>query len=368
MEVNFSNLSISDNKENEMDLNILGLSIQDGNPSKKYMNYLPVNPSPLRQNFNELASYDEMEIDTEDVVESNDVDVLFKDNLNIVHEETEELDELEVEINENEEIYDEKELSLPKKNVIKALLSPTQLGAAAAATAYKGGRELTPEELKNVLKERSKLQPIQVQINNNNYHFHGEIEPNRGVEESLPNPWSSQSLPSSKKIYNLISYSQFLMNSFSISIIFMFIVRTIKSDLNSTWYKNKLTLINESSFCSKQYILNNCQINGKLPALSDDCETWYNCMNRNNDLIFNNKSILMFNLFGNLINSFIEPIGIKTLVVLLLGVLIWFFTSNFLMGFLRAKYYYGDSTTSHIKSSQQQDQNQLELIPHNKQF
>ena len=63
-------------------------------------------------------------------------------------------------------------------------------------------------------------------------------------------------------------------------------------------------------------------------------------MQRDNELAFGNRSVLMMGLFGRLINSFVEPIGYKAAIFLAVGVVVWCFSSNFLLGFLRAKYYY----------------------------
>ena len=76
----------------------------------------------------------------------------------------------------------------------------------------------------------------------------------------LPYPWSSTSTPYSKKWYNTISYIQWILNFGSIIFIIFIIMSSIRKDLRSIWYQNKISLINKSQNCQLQYNLNDCDI------------------------------------------------------------------------------------------------------------
>lgn len=425
----FSSLSLDDELDlpavrDDDPLGISKLSISDQSfrvPPQvlsKYMPHFPALPSPLRKSFSYVeATSDEMEIDEYDdernvpneleelpaVEDHGSPKVTFEipaatkastseaDDAPVI----EELDEIEEE--DVKEKHGEDEIQ-DSTAVIKALLSPTSLGVAAAAkiegfplpqsprrdslleihpniTESSSFQLMDVDSLKQDLRNRSKHQPIQVSINNHHHYYQNPnsypdfqrsivVEPHsvpqlplhQDDRYQLPVPWSPESRPLSRGSYAFMSYLQLLLNGATISAIFVVVTaffRTLKTDIQSSWQHRRLELAYESSRCKIQYLTNKCNLEGR-PALQEQCQAWEQCMNRNNDIFFRARSTLSAKLFGEIVNSFIEPIGWKALLVILMGVVVWCFCSNFLLGFARAKSYYGDASQQRSKRSLRQ--------------
>lgn len=283
---------------------------------------------------------DEMDVDMDDIHEVGVEE----------QEEDEVLPEVE-EVSEVEDVPDDHVEEVgndPETSLIKQLLSPTDLGVAIA-------------------KDKGRV-PIHININNNNLFYTGSppVGVGPGVaqladceqlevtnKEKLPVPWSGNSKPVFKNLYDSITYLQFFLNSLTVSVILLFLIKTINSDIKSLWYTNRLKLIHESLQCAQNYKINECHVNKDLPALAQDCIDWEACMNRNNDLHLNNRSIVLFNFIAALLNSLIQPMSFKSIAVIFALILTWIFSSNVILGFARAKSYYGSSSSSTSSSSKE---------------
>ncbi|EDO18879.1 hypothetical protein Kpol_1023p48 [Vanderwaltozyma polyspora DSM 70294] len=293
-------------------------------------------------------------VDDEILSDSMDVDQLSlqQNNIEQLGNDVESIQEPDEEIEET----DEKENQI----ILKNLLSPTSLGVSIAQN-----------DLKSQLNSHAGKLPINILINNNHHHhyhnnnsndnlldFNDQVlsihdqhiantQPNE-VQE-LPFPWSSYSKPASRTAYALTSYLQLFLNLLTVTVIFSIttaFMKTLKKDITSIWNHTKEELNYESLNCQLNYYTNKCDNEKKLPALIVKCQNWEKCMNRNNDLFFTARSTLSAKLLGDIINSFIEPIGWKSLCFILTGMAIWCFSSNFLLGFARAKSYYGGNSNN----------------------
>lgn len=351
-----SNLSISERKTISEDL------------INRFMPYSPTCPSPLRVTVSipESESSDRMDIDDDDL---HSITMTKNDEIDEVN--TEDGDE-DIDSNERAE----------QTGLIKALLSPTSLGIALATkdlekeqqdgipyaspsvseacaiesleTDAKGSFTNSNQVHESYVSEEIKSkygQPWQIQVNNHHYY----VVPNNNQPEQaylpqrtdindLPVPWSSKSNPASKASYALTTYLQMTLNIVTIMIVCSTITafaKAVRTDIKSTWEHRKLELDYESSNCKVLYLANHCSHDEIVPALVEQCNEWEHCMNRNNDLYFRARTSLGARLFGEIINSLIDPLGWKAVFVILLCLLIWCFSSNFVLGFMRAKSYYG---------------------------
>lgn len=379
----------------------------------RYMPHFPVLPSPLRNSFS-FVEGDQMDIDDcEDSISFQDDQSAFKPSetdkrtprvtfampdVRLGREPKrkspkEEVEEVEENDSESEEPIEERQDSTSSTAVIRALLSPTSLGVAAATKIDgipleesvpqsraeqpsaddsiefvdgKQSRDIQLDSIKQELRSRSRTQPIHVSINNH-HHYYPASKPHSAAVDpqmayhpedvrtayplihedgryKLPVPWSADSHPSSRGSYAFMSYLQLFLNALTVTAIFSVVTsffRTLKTDIKSTWEHRRLELAYESSRCQVQYLANKCSLGGR-PALQAQCQVWEQCMNRDNDIFFRARSTLSAKLFGEIINSFIEPIGWKALLVIWIGIIVWVFCSNFLLGFARAKSYYGE--------------------------
>ncbi|CAI4516390.1 BDM_1a_G0023960.mRNA.1.CDS.1 [Saccharomyces cerevisiae] len=433
----FENLSIRDSFTSGMEHvdeelgGLSDLSISKQGPTlspqliNRFMPHFPSSPSPLRNTLDFSAPKadeeedDRMEIDEvddtsfEEEYNNEPIETHTEATENAVVEEIEATPEERQKQEKNEsqdQSVEEVEniVSPHRSTVIKALLSPTDLGVAAA-TKVEGVVPLPPsanqddnessnnnaegediigneevedeiksslgnhkssqyanafdsEIIKRELRSRSKYQPIQVSFNTHNYFYsdkdgiktysltkpnHNRIDEFYDQNEAfkLPKPWSPNSHPASRASYALMSYLQLFLNAITTVMIFSFILSFIialQKDLKSTWEQRKHELQYESRICQEQYLTNRCNQTPGLPALGEQCAIWKQCMDRNNDIFFRARSTLSAKLFGDIINSFIDPLNWKTLFVIFCGVITWCFSSNFLLGFVRAKSYYGN--------------------------
>ncbi|CAB4252370.1 similar to Saccharomyces cerevisiae YHR036W BRL1 Essential nuclear envelope integral membrane protein identified as a suppressor of a conditional mutation in the major karyopherin, CRM1 [Maudiozyma barnettii] len=375
----FTNLSLDDSDQMEIDPQPLAqLSLTDNDRStttttntNRYTNsrqYWSQVPSPQRNDTtttNTTLYIQPPSFSQENQIESDvdidiDIDMLSVSDNNIQTPVTKKEKEKDV-IEEIEEIPSS---TVHSPTVLHNILSPTQLGAFAARRS--STTAITPhlsyDDDSNIINGLPwKDRPIHVSINNNNNNNFFYQNPNQkqsfiyenenGTESfednELPAPWSAQSSPVSRIPYNFYSYLQVTLNSLTGTLIIWFLLSSFKKDIHSLWYSDQRQLLLESQSCQENWNLNKCVENGKLPALTDQCIEWQRCMTRDNEKLFGTRSLRIVSLLGQLVNEFIQPIGWKPIIIVLIGILSWLFITNFLMGFLRAKYYYKQQDYHH---------------------
>lgn len=74
-----------------------------------------------------------------------------------------------------------------------------------------------------------------------------------------------------------------------------------------------LEILQEMAICSKEYLENRCAPNTRVPAMEKACSAWEKCMNRDPTVV--GRARVSAETFAEIINSFIEPISYKTMVV-----------------------------------------------------
>jgi Di-sulfide bridge nucleocytoplasmic transport domain len=90
---------------------------------------------------------------------------------------------------------------------------------------------------------------------------------------------------------------------------------TIQADVNRASEEAAAETLAEMAACAKGYVDNRCAGDGRLPALETVCANWELCMNRDPNSV--KRAKLSAHTFAEILNSFVEPISLKTMVSLL---------------------------------------------------
>jgi hypothetical protein len=87
---------------------------------------------------------------------------------------------------------------------------------------------------------------------------------------------------------------------------------TIRADVDRASEDSAAEILAEMAACAKNYVDNRCGGNNRLPALETVCSNWELCMNRDPNSI--RRAQVSAHTFAQIINSFVEPISLKTMV------------------------------------------------------
>lgn len=104
---------------------------------------------------------------------------------------------------------------------------------------------------------------------------------------------------------------------------------TIQADVDRASEDAAAETLAEMAACAKSYVENRCAGNGRLPALETVCSNWELCMNRDPNSV--KRAKLSAHTFAEILNSFVEPISLKTMVSYIFSVVFW--TNIWLYGF-----------------------------------
>ncbi|AOA64951.1 Nucleus envelop protein [Komagataella phaffii CBS 7435] len=282
---------------------------------------------------------------------------------------------LDISLNDKLQFQEEKEAKKPlhspkntRNGILNTMLSPTSLGlkVATASNNTTPNKENHWEEIipnnenpvgnTNTLRERfqnvdwSKT-PISLQMHHHHYYPPADNISNYNQinnkyttdnNEKLPLPWQPDSSPEDKTPYIITSCFQLLLNFTATVYCFSLIygcIKTVKSDISAKMAQKVQELLVERAVCKRNWNENGCSPDRIVPALEQQCAAWEKCINKDPYSAAGYSSISAETL-GMIINSLLEPIGIKSFLFLL-GSMAVLFLSNFSFGFLRAKSYYG---------------------------
>jgi Di-sulfide bridge nucleocytoplasmic transport domain len=87
---------------------------------------------------------------------------------------------------------------------------------------------------------------------------------------------------------------------------------TIQADVNRASEDAAAETLAEMAACAKSYVENRCAGDSRLPALETVCSNWELCMNRDANSV--KRAKLSAHTFAEILNSFVEPISLKTMV------------------------------------------------------
>ncbi|KAG1058137.1 hypothetical protein G6F43_000081 [Rhizopus delemar] len=138
--------------------------------------------------------------------------------------------------------------------------------------------------------------------------------------------------------YTIIIYFQMLFNivvSLTVLYIFLQVILVIRQDFKLEVDKQLEVLYQKKMQCARDYKMNRCEMENKVPAIESLCQNWEVCMQK--DVVVA-KAKASAEAIAEIINSFTEPISYKTLIffsILTIGSLLF---SNVAFGSFRKKY------------------------------
>ncbi|RHZ64077.1 hypothetical protein Glove_326g155 [Diversispora epigaea] len=173
--------------------------------------------------------------------------------------------------------------------------------------------------------------------------FYPDIDLNKQFKESKFKEWIRQEINKERRhrhfgtsneiLEDLSSYLYFLIKAACFSIVLMilgfFIISFIqlifafRSDINKEIGIISSDLNNLIQSCTKNYVINECGSDNRIPLLEENCTEWENCMNLDpNNSISTIEVIVKF--LGRLISSFVGQLSHKTMLFLFITSLVIF--------------------------------------------
>ncbi|KAI5952450.1 hypothetical protein KGF54_003317 [Candida jiufengensis] len=199
------------------------------------------------------------------------------------NENTEEIEEV-VNILENERELDDDKTQINPVNVAYLMFSPK--------------RKQQQQKL-----EKLNPEPVRSQTQNNQ------------PSTSTDNNYKQTILNNPMIPYTLNLYFQLIMNV----ILWSFIIyltyisyKTIKSDIYNKIESKVTKILDEISYCAKQFQANNCGSSNRPPAIAQECDALERCQNQSIQIY---GTSLTLSLLAEVLNSFVNQLSLKTILV-----------------------------------------------------
>lgn len=143
-----------------------------------------------------------------------------------------------------------------------------------------------------------------------------------GPPEHAPAPpsWKSSAAEwvSAHRDIPLIA-SQYLQLMFNLSLVLLLLYAlfcfylTIRHDVDKKVSEFSAAIQAEMNMCARSYVENRCAPDMRVPAMEAACSRWEKCMSRDSSQV--GRARVSAETFAEIINSFIEPISYKTMVM-----------------------------------------------------
>jgi cbb3-type cytochrome oxidase subunit 3 len=150
----------------------------------------------------------------------------------------------------------------------------------------------------------------------------------KGKLQKPPSRWSSFAdffalLEAHPNVPSILSWwAQLVVNlslfSLAVYVVFAF-VSAIRAEFDQAAEEVSDGILAEMAVCAKNYVDNRCAGGDRLPALESVCDNWERCMNRDPAKV--GRAKVSAHTMAIIINSFIDPISWKAIVLLPLYIL-----------------------------------------------
>jgi hypothetical protein len=137
----------------------------------------------------------------------------------------------------------------------------------------------------------------------------------------------------------IAKYLQIFFNFVIFSSVFYMLYsfyKTIQADVDRTSDEAMAEVLSEMAQCSRNYIENQCGADARLPALEAICSNWELCMNRDPAAV--KRARLSAHTFAEILNSFVEPISLKTMAFASILVILSIAVNNVTFTLFRRQY------------------------------
>ncbi|KAJ2723665.1 hypothetical protein GGI07_002460 [Coemansia sp. Benny D115] len=136
--------------------------------------------------------------------------------------------------------------------------------------------------------------------------------------------------------YVISGYLQLGFNVFMVGMVLTIITNvllTIQRDVNAKVQEYSAVVMQEIGACSKQYVENRCAPELRVPAMEKACNMWDTCMHQDPTKV--GRAKVSAETLAGIVNGFIEPLSLKTMLFFLLLFFGTLFVSNFAFGAYR---------------------------------
>lgn len=249
--------------------------------------------------------------------------------------------------------------NISMKTVLKSIVNPTELGIQFAQSVLE--KEEQEEKQEDTPKQEEPIPAVETETETKhtengqhitiNNHYYNYFNINQPAHESyvadqpykqkrLPNPWSAESAPMQKSVYNITTYFQLALNGsiyFLTILLVTIFIKTISHDLSNLFYQQKQDQLHQISKCTEMYEINKCYLG--IPKMAEVCSSWQRCMMDNPDKKVVNKTRIYVNLLTGVLSEFLSTIGFLNSISLCMLLYSGYFTVNLLFGYIRGKSY-----------------------------
>ncbi|KAF6221755.1 hypothetical protein HO133_001723 [Letharia lupina] len=163
-------------------------------------------------------------------------------------------------------------------------------------------------------------------------------------------------------------YVQFLLNfflAFCVMYVLYGIFSTISNDITERAMMESSEILAEMAVCAREFQENKCERDSRVPAMETVCNSWEKCMQRDPYKV--GRSRLSAGMFAEIVNSFIEPISLKAIIVSVSVIVGCFTVNNLTFGLWRAKTHH-PPPPQHPAYMHHSPQQQIGFPPGNERF
>lgn len=133
-------------------------------------------------------------------------------------------------------------------------------------------------------------------------------------------------------------YAQLILNSFLVAVAMYLIyssIRTIQSDVSKEEARAIDDAHHDIAVCTSHWTTNNCAPHLRVPAVAAACREWEVCMQADPTQV--GRAKISAHTFARIVNEFIEPISLKTMLFVVATFLVFGYVNNTAFAAYRSK-------------------------------